>query len=121
MISGSVRGLTPAIPLTIEDQNGELRQYRVVLDSGFTDYLSMPPDDIKRLGLVPDREAQVTLADGTRVACKTYNAVVYWHDRRLEVRVLELGVQPLLGMRLLNGSRVGMDVAEGGPVSVEPL
>ena len=37
------------------------------------------------------------------------------------VDIYAIGVEPLVGMALLRGSRVTMDVAEGGPVVIEPL
>ena len=121
MISGAVKSLTPIVPLAIEDSSGDVQQYQVALDTGFGGFLSLPPADIRRLRLAPLRDEVVELANGRPHRCRTYMAIVHWHDDRYETVVYEMGVQPLLGMRLLNGSRIGIDVAEGGPVSVEPL
>ena len=44
------------------------------------------------------------------------------HDiYRTAVPIMGMGDKPLIGMRLLTGSRVTLDVVEGGPVTIEPL
>ena len=50
-----------------------------------------------------------------------YNAVIIWNEERISVPVLGLGVEPLVGMALLRGSRATIDVVEGGAVVIEPL
>ncbi len=120
MISGTVRGLTPILPVTLEDRGGRLRRFQFIIDTAFNGALSLPWADIQRLGLTHLGEEVVTLADGSSHLRRVYGATVHWHDERHAIRLLESGL-PLLGMRLLNGSRVGIDVVEDGPVSVEPL
>ena len=120
MISGVVQGLIPIVPLVLEDRGGGLAQFRFAVDTGFNGFLSLPPADLQRLGLTPAGEEVVTLVDGSNQSRRAYRAVVHWRDERHEVRVLETGL-PLLGMALLSGNRIAIDVVEGGPVSVEPL
>ena len=121
MTSGVVRGLVPTVPLTLEDRDGRLQRFQFAVDTGFTGALSLPEADLQRLQVTPLREDPVVLADGSSRMCGFYRVAVYWHGARHEIPAYGLGRVPLLGMRLLNGSRVGIDVVEGGPVSVEPL
>ena len=121
MISGLVRGLMPIVPLTLEDRYGRQLRFQFGVDTGFTGALSLPPADLQRLQLAPYTEEPVVLADGSSHWCGIYRVAVYWHDVRHEIPAYGLGRVPLLGMALLNRSRIAIDVVEGGPVSVEPL
>ena len=48
-------------------------------------------------------------------------ANILWQGKpRERIEVLELGT-PLMGMALLTGSRVGLEVNEDGSVTIEPL
>jgi hypothetical protein len=62
-----------------------------------------------------------TLADGTRTYFETYTATLDWHGAVRPVIVVESAGGNLLGMSLLRGSRLKLDVVEQGPVSIEPL
>jgi hypothetical protein len=48
-------------------------------------------------------------------------AVVSWDGQDRNVMVLEANGGPLLGMSLLYGSRVTLDVVDGGPVTIQTL
>ena len=63
----------------------------------------------------------MTLADGSTQMQDSYTASVLWLGEHHPVRVFEMGDKPLIGMRLLTGSRVTLDVVEDGPVTIEPL
>lgn len=65
-------------------------------------------------GTVRGREAFVQMHD-------IYRTVVVWHGERQTVPIMGMGDKPLIGMRLLEGSRVTMDVVDGGAVTIEPL
>ena len=63
----------------------------------------------------------VTFANGESEECPVYAAAVIWNEERVSLPVFGLGDTPLIGMALLRGSRVTMDVVEGGPVVIDPL
>ena len=50
-----------------------------------------------------------------------FAGVALWHGRRRVVEVIESGSEPLLGMGLLQGSRVTLDVRYDGVVVVDAL
>lgn len=69
MISGSVErnelgGLEPRLAVSVMDADGELQQFEVVLDTGFTGWLMLPEADINRLGLVSEGQHRGILASG---------------------------------------------------------
>ena len=120
-INGVVRGREAFVSLSIEDSAGVAQPYLSVLDTGFTGYLVLPPAMIRQLGLTNRGRRRITLADGSTQMQNAYTASVRWHGEYHAVRVFEMGDKPLIGMRLLTGSRVTMDVVDGGPVTIEPL
>ena len=126
MISGKLEsdehgGLEPWISLPVEDANGEFRQCEVILDTGFTGYLTPPEAVIQALGLVSEGQRTVTVASGREETLEYYTAWVLWHGRLIEAGVFQSTGQPLLGMELLNGSRLTVDAWEGGEVVIEEV
>ena len=119
--SGVVRGREAFVSLSIEDSSGTAQPCQSVLDTGFTGYLVLPPAAIRQLGLTNQGRRRITLADGSTHMQNAYTASVVWHGEGHVVRVFEMGDKPLIGMRLLSGSRVTLDVVEGGPVTIEPI
>ena len=83
--------------------------------------VSLPRTSIERLGLTDPYAEAVTFANGETEECNIYSATAIWDGERYAVSVYELGPEPLLGMGLLIGARVTMDVHEDGPISIEPL
>jgi predicted aspartyl protease len=61
------------------------------------------------------------LGDGSIVPCNVYQVGIMWNDEVTTVEAQEAEVDPLLGMALLEGYHLGVDVREGGSVSIEPL
>ena len=120
MIRGSVsQHLEALVTVDVEDGNGESRSLEVILDTGFTGYLVLPLATIRQLGLAFSGRRAVILASGERSAVDAYSGVVPWHGRRRNVIALESSSEFLLGLSLLSGSRVTLDVRAGGSVLVE--
>ena len=121
MASGVVRSLVPLIPLVVRGRDGGLRRYQAVLDTGFTGTVALPAPDVQRLGLSNPQTEHVTFANGESGNCDVYFADVLWDGEEQPAKIYAIGEDPLVGMALLRGSRVEMDVVEGGAVLVEPL
>ncbi len=93
----------------------------VAIDTGYTGELVLPETTIHRLGLGPVTPSDGILADGTVVSFDTCWADVEWFGQARAVRVAFLGATPLLGMGLLAGHHLRIDVVPGGVVEVRPL
>ena len=107
--------------LQLEGPRGQAQRVTAVIDTGFTEWLGLPRERIASLGL-PARGAQsIVLADGTQTSFSLYWATVRWHGANLPVPVLAIGSGALIGMGLLEGSRMTADIAEDGPVRIEPI
>ena len=121
MASGVVRGLVPIVAVSIMAKDGALRRFQAVMDTGFTGTVALPAPDVERLGLSNPQPERVRFANGESGGCDVYQANVIWDGEEMSVDIYAIGVEPLVGMALLRGNRVTMDVAEGGAVVIEPF
>ena len=123
MIRGRISedGEAIIVPMAITDSDGRLWPLETVLDTGFVGDLSLPSIAIRRLGLVRAGSLNFILANGEAVRLRTYHARALWHDRLLDIEVTETGDVPLIGVRMLRGSRVTMDMLPCGEVIIEEV
>ena len=123
MLTGRVSlYLQARLAVEILDQDGQPHPVEVLLDTGFNGELALPPRTIRQLELPPKGDQQkAELANGEVVQFSLYTATILWNGRPRRVDVIETDGDPLLGMTLLQGSRVTLDVRYGGPVTVTPL
>ena len=123
MLTGRVSlYLQARLSVEILDAAGRPHPVEVVLDTGFEGYLTLPPRTIRQLELPPKGDQQnAEIANGEVVQFSLYTGTVLWNGRPRRVDVIETDSDPLLGMALLQGSRVTLDVRYGGPVTVTPL
>ena len=122
MIAGKVtRDREAVVQVEFQGVGGRPQRVEAVLDTGFTEFIALPPDEIASLGLPLVGMQRMILADGSVTALAVYDAVVHWHDARIVVQAIETEGGALVGMALLHGSRLTMEVVEDGTVHVEPL
>ena len=122
MIRGRVSGNQQAlIAIDIMDGEGRPRSLEVVLDTGFTGYLTLPFESIRQLGLPSVGQRTFALANGELFDFEVYIGSVFRHGRPSDVLVLQSDSVPLLGMTLLRGSRVCVDALSDGEVTIEEL
>lgn len=124
MITGSVtsHGREAIIPLTLfRDSDGESRSIQAVVDTGFTDRLTLPPEVVEELDLPLRGSVEVTLADGSIETLPIYRVRLLWHGREYAIRAYAASGDPLVGMALLSGSELRIRVVAGGAVEIERL
>lgn len=121
MIKGKVTAYQEAvIELKVEGLNSSAK-IEAVIDTGFTGYLTLPSAFINRLNLQQAGEQRAILGDENRVVLKRYVAKVSWHGAERDVFVLQAEGGPLIGMSLLYGSRLILDVVTDGNVTIDAL
>ena len=122
MIIGKVTANREAvIELEIIGSNQKRENVETVIDTGFNGYLTLSSDLINYLKLQLAGSRHVTLGDGNVVVLDVYLAKVLWHGQEREVLILEAEGGPLVGMSLLYGSRVMLEVVDNGDVTIAPL
>jgi len=115
-------GREAVIPLTLlRGPTGETRSLEAVVDTGFTDRLTLPPDVVEELGLPLRGSAEVTLADGSIETLPMYRVRLLWHGQEHTIRAYGASGDPLVGMALLSGSELRIRVMGGDTVEIEEL
>lgn len=122
MIQGVVNLRREAtIPLVVGNASGQRQVIDAVIDTGFNGFLTLPATLVTALSLPWNASDIVTLGDGSETVFDLYAATVIWDGRYQEIDVAESETEPLIGMALLYGYRLQMDVMEGGMVRIEML
>ena len=122
MLTGRVNGdLQAWLTVEIMTPSGQPRSIEVALDTGFNGQIALPAITIQRLELSEESSRLAITATGDRVRLTTYYTTMMWHGEPRIIEVVEADSEPLLGMELLLGNRVTLDVLEGGPVTIYPL
>ncbi len=122
MITGIVTVAREAvISLTVRGPTGQEQELEAVIDTGFDGSLTLPPALIAALGLPWRRRGRALLADGNESVFDIYEATVMWDSTACRVSVDEVDVMPLVGMSLLYGYELTVQIVEGGRVLLKPL
>ncbi len=122
MITGRVTSDHEAlVELRIEAPDGRSEAIEAIVDTGFTGFIALPGDLINRLGLPMKGLQHTTLADGTWTVLMVYEPFVHWLGGRIAVEALEVEDDALLGMELLQGSLLTMEIRDGGRVKITPM
>lgn len=122
MITGTVSadGREAQVALELHGSKAEeSTNVEAVIDTGFTDWLTLPRAVVEEMNLALRGSASVMLADGRVEELQIYRVGLIWHGRRRSVRAYAAPGEALLGMSLLRGSRLHMDVEPGGAVTIE--
>ena len=93
--------------------------HQATVDTGFTGSLCLPPDVVRYLSVPFIGRGVAVLADGSTVETSYHRARVLWYGHERAVQVLVTGGGPLVGMTLLRGSVLTVEVSPGGEVTVE--
>jgi clan AA aspartic protease len=121
MITGTISQRRAYVSLVVRGPAGQQGEVEFVLDTGFTGAMTLPPAACTALVLPLARVQPVLLADGTRAILQVYDATVEWIDGPEDVEVLAMTGSPLIGMSLLEGCDVRLQVIEGGLLTIETL
>ncbi len=122
MITGTVNPFHEAVVrLLLRAASGQQQEIEAVLDTGFSGSLTLPPHMIETLGLPFRSRGGAILADGSEATFDIYAAVVVWDGLPRPVLVEAADTDPLLGMALLHGHDLHIQVVDGGHVTVKRL
>ena len=104
----------------VQGPAGQEEEIAAVIDTGFDGSLSLPSATIARLGLIWRRRGRALLADGSE-SVFIHEAVVIWDGRPLRIAVDAADMIPLVGMSLLDGHELTIQVRPDGGVTIKPL
>lgn len=119
MIVGQVNSkLEAVIPVTVHGPRGVALVLEVLLDTGYSGFLTLPAAKIATLDLEPVAANRLILADGTAVISTIYQAVVAWDDQERIIEVDRLEATALTGMALMQSYELNAQIMVGGRVTL---
>ena len=121
MITGSVIANAARIAVHLVGSNGQTATLEAIIDTGFNGFLTLPLPEIARLGFAYQGNMEAVLGDGSETTMDMFLGTVRWEGQLREGTVLAADGTPLAGMDLLAGSRLCLDLIDGGAVTIEPL
>nr|WP_242042004.1 clan AA aspartic protease [Alkalinema sp. FACHB-956] len=101
--------------------NGSTFPIEFVVDTGFTDYLCLPPEAVNLLRLPFLYNLPVNLADNSTVSLAVHQATIFWNGVERDIRVFATGRRPLIGTAMLNEQELVIQFIEGGLVTIDEL
>ena len=122
MITGKLNSaLEAVIRLTLRGPSGLRRQISAVIDTGYNGALTLPSKVIADLELPWMKSDSAILADGSTTVFEIFVATIVWNRRPIRILVDEADTTPLVGMELLHGFELKMQVQRRGQVTITPL
>jgi clan AA aspartic protease len=120
MMTGVVNAaLEATIRLTVQGAGGRAREIEAVVDTGFSGFLTLPPELIATLGLPWLGRQHGLLADGSVHVFDVHATTVLWDSKPGSIETEVVDAQPLIGMALMQGCDLQIHVAHGGRVTIE--
>lgn len=122
MIVGAMNSRREAIVrLVVVGSGGQEEQIEAVLDTGYTGSLTLPSAVVSALELPFRGRGSVVLGDGSESEFDIHEATITWagQERRVAIDVAE--TDPLLGIGLLLGNELTVQVIAGGTVALRKL
>jgi clan AA aspartic protease len=89
------------------------------IDTGFNGFLTLPPALVIALGLIRRSRGRALLANGSEELFDIYGVTVLWDGQQRYVEADAVDTTPLVGMSLLDGYDLHIQVADGGQVVIQ--
>jgi clan AA aspartic protease len=121
VISGIVKNGRATVNVIFRLPNQPDFTIEFVIDTGFTEFLSLPPEAVTLLGFPFVYDIYANLADNSSVILPVHEATIIWNGEEREVNVLATGRLPLLGTALLDEHELVIQFTEAGLVTITEL
>ena len=125
MVTGRVnaydQNLQPQITLQVFGKGKRSAQLNAVVDTGFTEYLTLLVELIGELTLTLVSIREFTLANGAIHSFETFAGEVDWDGNTRQVEILASDGDPLVGMAMLRDHDLHVRAIPKGPVTIIPI
>jgi clan AA aspartic protease len=121
MITGLVLAREGRIRLKVRGPRRQEREIEAVIDTGYTAFLSLPPALVASLGLRWKSIGRGILADGSECLFDVYLGNLLWDGKERRILGDEADTDPLVGMALLSGYELKMQIRPRGKVAIKRL
>ena len=120
MIEGVVNTAREAVvALPLQGPEGRAREVEAVIDTGYSGFLTLPTALVAELGLPFAYMGQAFLANDTQVDFDVHYVTVLWDGQPRGIEADAVGNTPLVGMLLLDGHDLSIQIRDGGRVVIE--
>ena len=120
MIEGVVNAsYEPVVTLAVQGPAGQTLEIEAVVDTGFTGFLTVTPELATELELDFRGISRATLGDGSEVTFPSYGIAVLWDGQPRNIEADAADTISLVGMRLLHGHDLNIEVEDGGQVLIQ--
>jgi clan AA aspartic protease len=92
-----------------------------VIDTGFNDYLTLPPQAVNAMNLPLYSSIPARFADGSEALLAIHLATIIWDNVEKVVPILASGYKPLLGTAMMEGYHLEIDFEDNSLVSLEKI
>lgn len=120
-MTGSVHSGEAIVPVRVRGTHGVPEPIQAILDTGFNDWITLSPSQVAMLALTFREEGHYVLADGSETVSRLFEAEIEWLGNWRRILVVEMDGGPLLGMAMLAGCRLDLEVVENGRVEIKSL
>ena len=102
----------------MQGPTAQAREINAVVDTGYNGYLVLPPELATELELPYAYRGWAVMANAEEVHFDIHNTTVLWDGQPIYVEADMIGDTPLVGMGLLEGHNLNIDVDIGGRVLI---
>ena len=113
--------LKPIVEILVYGQPNARARVQVVVDTGFTEQLTLPKHAIDALKLRFEFEEKLTMANNEPITFDAYTALIEWNGRTREVKVYMADGDPLIGMAILRDHDLHIRAIPNGSISITPV
>ena len=106
------------VSLSLQGAEGRSQEIEVVVDTGYTGFLTLPAALVAELRLPFAYVGRAFLANDDEVEFDVHDVTVLWDGQPRQARAAATGSTPLMGMLLLDGHDLNVQVREGGRVVI---
>ena len=120
MITGTVNADYEAvIRLRLQGPTGHEHEVDAIIDTGFNGFLTLLSAFVIAFGFIRRSRGRALLANGSEELFDIYGVTVLWDGQPQYVEADAVDTVPLVGMSLLDGYDLHIQVADGGHVVIQ--
>ncbi len=109
------------VRLVVRGGDGRAAEVNFIIDTGYTEYLSLPQAMIDALSLTFGFTDKIVLSDGSIIESRFFQGAVVWDGANKSVLVEASEGTPLLGMGLLLDHLLTLPVVANGVAVIAAL
>ncbi len=113
--------LKPVVELHVYGRSGNRARVQAVVDTGFTEQLTLPAYAVDALNLPFVFDEKLTMANDESITFDVFIASIDWGGRLREVKVHLAEGAPLIGMDMLRDYDLHVRAVPEGLVSIQPV